>query len=340
MRLTLEIVTQVLFDTKVARVAADIGAALQVVMEQNAGVRLLLPVLKRLPTPGSLRLERAIQRLETISYDTIRQRRRGGADTGDLLSLLLHARDEDGNQMTDRQLRDEVITLMLAGHETTALALTWIWYLLAKHPHIEAKLLAELRAMLGGRPPQVADLPHLPYVDWVIKEAMRLYPPAWWLGREAVEDCQIGGYDVSVGTTVTMSQWVMHRDPRYFDDPDEFRPDRWANGLAKQLPTYAYFPFGGGPRLCIGSSFALMEAALLLATVAQRFRLVHVAEHPVEVLASITLRPKYGMKMTLAAQSAVGHSDNTRERWEQDNGGRGPQRSEVRDECQTLAQTL
>ncbi len=230
----------------------------------------------------------------------LRQRRAASREGSDLLSLLLHAQDEDGSRMTDQQLRDEALTLFLAGHETTAIALSWIWCLLAQHSEVEQKLLAELGQVLGGRTPTAADLPGLPYTEMVVKESLRLYPPAYAMARIALHECEIGGYRVPPGASVVMSQWVMHRDPRYYDEPERFNPDRWANGLEKRLPKFAYFPFGGGPRQCIGNSFAMMEAMLLLATVAQKFRLRLAPGHPVAPFPSITLRPKHGIKVLLS----------------------------------------
>ena len=201
--------------------------------------------------------------------------------------------------MTDQQLRDEVMNLLLAGHETTANALSWTWMLLSQNPLVQTKLQEELQLVLGGRVPTMADLPQLRYTERVVMESMRLYPPVWAITRQALQDCEIGGYPIPAGTNVFMSQWVMHRDPRYFDNPEEFNPDRWADDLAKRLPTYAYFPFGGGPRVCIGKSFALMEAVLVLATIAQKFQLTLVPEHPIVLQPSITLSPKHGIKMLL-----------------------------------------
>jgi cytochrome P450 len=196
--------------------------------------------------------------------------------------MLLQAQDEDGSQMTDAQLRDEVMTLFLAGHETTALVLSWSWYLLATHPEAEQKFHAELHEVLGGRAPNVSDLPRLKYTETIVKEAMRLYPPAYAVGREALEDTEIGGYHVPKGTQLFAFQWVTQRDPRYFDEPDAFKPERWtAEG---QIKKYAYFPFGAGPRQCIGNYFAMMEIVLLLA-------------HKVEVLPVLSLRPKNGIKV-------------------------------------------
>jgi cytochrome P450 len=197
--------------------------------------------------------------------------------------------------MSDRQLRDEVITLLIAGHETTALALSWTWYLLSQNPQADAKLAAELREVLGGRAPTVSDLPRLRYTEQVITESMRLYPPAWGIGREAIADCEIGGYAIPAGTTVIISAWLSHRNPKHFPEPLAFRPERWAGDFAATLPRFAYIPFGGGPRICIGNRFAMMEAVLVLATVAQRFRLEWQPDHPVVPLPSITLRPKGGV---------------------------------------------
>lgn len=236
----------------------------------------------------------------TSAYNIIRDRRESGQDTGDLLSMLLATQYEDGSRMTDQQVRDEVMTMFLAGHDTTALAMTWTWYLLSQHPEVEAKLVEELQTVLDGREPTFADLPRLPYTDMVVKESLRLYPPVWAMGRLANTDSEIGGYSIPKGSFILISQWVMHRDPRYFDSPEVFNPDRWADGLAQRLPTYAYFPFGGGPRVCIGKSFAQMEAVLLLATIAQKFRLTLVPGQEITPWPAFTLRPKQGIRMLLS----------------------------------------
>ena len=204
--------------------------------------------------------------------------------------------------MTDKQLRDETITLFLAGHETTASTLSWTWWLLGLNPAVEAKLHAELDAVLGGRAPSINDLPRLTYTGNVITESLRLYPAAWGLARVAIEDHELAGYPVKKGMGIAMAQWVVHRDPRWYDAPEAFRPERWEGDLLKRLPRFAYFPFGGGPRQCIGNSFALMEATLLLATIAQKYRLRLVANHPVVPLASITLRPRHGVRVILESR--------------------------------------
>ena len=301
-RLTLEIVSNTLFGAAITdELEEEVGESLGVVMERFTG-GILFKVPEAIPTPANLRFRRAIRRLEEIIYGIIQERRRSpDGDAGDLLSMLLAARDEEtGEGMSDKQLRDEVLTIFLAGHETTALNLSWTWHLLAGHPEIEEKLHEELRETLGGRAPEMSDLPKLRYADAVVKESTRLYPPVWGFGREALQDCEIGGFHVPRGTQVVMSQWIMHRDARYFPSPESFRPERWLDGSTDGLPKYAYFPFGGGPRLCIGQSFAKMEAVLLLATIARRFSLRHApGQETVKPLPSLTLRPGNGLRMIL-----------------------------------------
>jgi cytochrome P450 len=205
--------------------------------------------------------------------------------------------------MSSKQLRDEVMTLFIAGHETTAVTLGWAWHLLSQNPGAEQRLADELRSVLDGRAPSMEDLPRLPYLDAMIREVLRLYPAAYIIQRTSIEPFDLGGYHFPSNTTVLMSQWVMHRDPRYFDDPEEFRPERWLNGLADRLPAHAYFPFGGGPRRCIGQIFALTEAALVMATLAQKFRFLEPAGKRVVPEPLITLRAHSGVRMTLAKRS-------------------------------------
>jgi cytochrome P450 len=303
MRLTLEIVARTLFGASVEGQAERVGRAMDVVMKYWASPVALFPWLQWLPTPGNRRYRQAVRELNGIIADTIARRRGAGPDGDDLLSRLLTERDEDGKQMTDQELRDEVVTLFLAGHETTALALSFCFYLLAQHPEAAARLCAELDEVLGERAPTVADVPRLRYTDWVVKESMRLYPPAPSIGREALNDCEIGGYHVPKGAQIALSQWVVHRDPRWYDDPEAFKPERWDNDLARRLPRCAYFPFGDGPRICIGNHFALMEAVLILATIARRCCLTLVPGYRLELLPSITLRPKRGMPMVLTERA-------------------------------------
>jgi len=302
LRLTLQIVGKTLFDTDVERDAQEVGQSLELLLEIGANFRRTIFVPHWLPTPANLRVKREVAQIEKILYRIISERRASGRDAGDLLSMLLAAQDEDGSRMTDKQLRDETITLFLAGHETTASTLSWTWWLLAQNPAAEAKLHQELDAVLGERAPTLDDLSKLVYAGHVITESLRLYPAAWGLARLAVQDHEIAGYPVTKGMGVTMAQWVVHRDKRWYDAPEEFRPERWENDLLKRLPRFAYFPFGGGPRQCIGNTFALMEATLLLATIARKFRLRLVPNHPVVPLASITLRPRHGVRVKLESR--------------------------------------
>ena len=304
MAVTQAIVAKTLFDADVSDDAWDVGQALHVLTEDFSRRRTRLFELPGwIPTPARRRNRAAIARLDRIVYDIIAARRRSGEDRGDLLSILLAARDaDDGARMTDQQVRDEIMTLFLAGHETTAVSLSWTWYLLAQHPEVETPLVEEIRRVLGGRLPTVADLPRLRYTEMVVTESMRLYPPAFMITRRVVEPFEVGGHRMAPETTLVMSQWVVQRDPRWFEAPEAFRPERWEDDLAKRLPRYAYFPFGGGPRLCIGNAFATMEATLLLATIAQRFRFVLAPRVLVTPLLSVTLRPAHGIPMILSAR--------------------------------------
>jgi cytochrome P450 len=304
MRLTLAIVGKTLFDTDVESEADEIGAALTSVMELFDF--LLMPfseLLEKLPLPlpHVRRFRKAKERLDATIYRIIEARRRSNEDRGDLLSTLLAARDEegDGGQMSDVQVRDEVMTLFLAGHETTANLMTWTWYLLSQHGAVEVKLHEELDAALGGRQPTVEDVPRLHYTEMVVAESMRLYPPAWAIGRLALKDHEVGGYTIPAKSLVLLSPYVTQRDARYFPDPARFDPERWTEEARESRPQFAYFPFGGGPRRCIGEGFAWMEGILLLASLARNWRMRLVPGHKVETLPVITLRPKHGMRMTV-----------------------------------------
>ena len=300
MRLTLEIVVKTLFNADVSGDADKVARVLEKIVQPFASQATLKWILdNRLPTPTHRRFNQAAREIDEIVYRIIAERRSSGSDEGDLLSMLLAAHDEDGSQMTDRQLRDEVMTIFLAGHETTALTLSWAWYLLARHPEVERKFHDELDAVLNGRSPAVADLPLLKYTEMIAKESMRLYPPAYGLGRQPLEDCEIGGYFVPRNSQVFMFPWTLHRDARFFEEPQSFSPDRWTEEFTNRLPKYAYFPFGGGPRACIGNYFAMMEVVLVLATMGQRFRFLCLPEHPVSLLPAMSLRPRDGVKVVV-----------------------------------------
>lgn len=257
MRLTLAIVAKTLFDTDVSGEAEEIGQALTTAMQLWR--RMMLPFaeyLEKLPLPANRKFEKTRQQLDAVIYRIIEERRRDGTDHGDLLSMLLAAQDSegDGGSMTDLQLRDELLTLFLAGHETTATALTWTWYLLSQHPEIEARLHVELDSVLGGRTPDVSDLPRLVYAEKVLAESMRLYPPAWVIGRRALADCELSCCHIPAGALILLSQYVMHHDKRFFPDPARFDPERWTPEAKAARPKFCYFPFGSGSRQCIGEA--------------------------------------------------------------------------------------
>jgi cytochrome P450 len=303
MRLTLAVVGKTLFDADVESDADEVGRSMAEVMALFG--YLMLPFseyLEKLPLPPQRRFRRARARLDAIIYRIIEERRRSGADRGDLLSTLLLAMDEEGDRegMTNEQLRDEAMTIFLAGHETTANALTWAWYLLAQNPEAEAALREELDSVLEGeRLPTVEDLPRLRYTEMVVSETMRLFPPAWAVGRLAIEDHEAGGYRIPRGSIVLASQYVMHRDPRFFPDPERFDPARFTPEAKAARPQFAYFPFGGGQRRCIGEGFAWTEAILILATLARRWRLRLAPGQTIEPQPRITLRPKGSVLMKL-----------------------------------------
>jgi cytochrome P450 len=301
MRLTLRVVGKTLFDTDVESEAPEVGAALSSALaelnNQMTGPEFLLPM--RVPTPSRRRLREAVRRIDPVIYRLIAERRADPTERGDLLSVLLHAQDEDGSRMTDQQLHDEAMTIVLAGHETTALALSWAWYLLSEHPETRERLATELDQVLEDRAPTLSDVPKLRFAEAVILESMRLYPPIFGVGRETSVACEIGGFALPAGANVYMLPWVVQRDPRFFDGPDEFRPERWLDGLRERLPRFAYFPFGGGPRLCIGQSFAMLEAQLVLSSIARAWVLDLVPGHPVVPQPTLTVRPKYGLRMQL-----------------------------------------
>ncbi|MCM1983747.1 cytochrome P450 [Lyngbya confervoides] len=302
MRLTLNIVMKCIFDKGVDEGEAQtVAHALDVTMNWFESKRKQgFLVWEWFPRPENLQYRQAIAEMDTAIYELIRQRRANPEASTDLLSLLMQARDEEsGEQMGDRLLRDEVATLMLAGHETTANALSWTWMLLSQHPEVQQKLQAELQEVLEGRPPTYEDLPKLQYTHNVIKESMRLYPPVSIFGREATQDTIIGDYEVHAGTVLMISQWVMHRSPQYFDQPEVFQPERWENDFERSLPRGVYIPFGDGPRICIGKGFALMESVLILAAIAQKFQIEVMPNFAIIPQPSITLRPETGIQVRL-----------------------------------------
>lgn len=302
MKLTLGIVAKTLFDADLdGDLSERVGQAVTVTQEHgNEQFRRLMTLPRWVPTAGNRRSQAAVKDLDSILSEIIRARRTSGEDRGDLLSMLLLARDEDsGAGLTDRQVRDEAMTLFLAGHETTAVALTWTWVLLDQDPGVRQRLENEVDEVLQGRPPDVKDLPNLPYVKQVIEEAMRLYPPAWTIGRQAVEAVDIGPYHLDPGSIVLVSPYAVHRQPEYFPEAETFDPDRFSPERERDLPRYAYIPFGGGPRICIGNNFAMQEACLILAAMVQKVRLSLVPGTDLTPDPLITLRPKYPILMRL-----------------------------------------
>ena len=303
MRLTLVIAGKTLFGADVEADAKEVGEALSDFMEMFGFIFLpFSQYLERLPIPPMNKVFKARERLDRIVYRLIHERRQSPGDRGDLLSMLIAATDVEGDRtgMTDQQLRDECLTIFLAGHETTANALTYTWFLLARDPEPAQRMQWEID-QLGGRLPTFDDLPQLKYTNAVFAEAMRLYPPAWGLGREAVEPHTFGDAKVETGEIVLCSQWVMHRSARYWPQPEAFKPERWLEE-DKSRPKFSYFPFGAGPRQCIGESFAWTEGVLVLATLAQRFALELRPEYRLRLRASITLRPREPVPMRVVAR--------------------------------------
>jgi len=297
--LTLETIARVLFNLDFTNHIDRIEAAARAFHARSARGPAVVYTMRYLPSLTNLRYLWAVGRLEKIIYRIIRSRRGSGRSGDDLLSTLLQARDEDGQAMSDRQVRDELMTLIGAGYDTTTLTLCYAWYLLAQHREVEARLIAELDEVLGDRPPELEDLPRLTYTEQVIKEAMRLYPPGWVLVREAIEAFEIGGYRLPSRTNFVLCAWIVHRDPRFYEQPHEFRPERWTEEFERELPKFAYFPFGGGQRTCIGASFAKMQTSLMLATMAQRFRLALKPGFKLQLLPTITLQPKHGISVVI-----------------------------------------
>ncbi|HET7435189.1 MAG TPA: cytochrome P450 [Thermoanaerobaculia bacterium] len=304
MRLTLSVVAKTLFDADVDDNADEIGGALTELVEMfPLLVHPFSDIIRKLPLPRVRRFERALAQLDRVIYKIIEERRRSSEDRGDLLSMLLLAQDDEEGSggMSDRQVRDEAMTLFLAGHETTANALSWTWWQLAANPEAEAALHRELDSILGDRLPTPADYPRLPVTEMILAESMRLYPPAWGIGRLAIEDVEIGGWTVPKNALVIVAQWVSHRDERFWPDAERFDYTRFTPEAKASRPRFAYYPFGAGPRICIGEGFAWMEGVIMLATLAQKWRFAR-TDDVVKPQAYITLRPKGGMRMRANAR--------------------------------------
>ncbi len=301
MAVTLDIISQTMFGTKVMGHVDAVEQALRVVLRfafDSIQTPFFIPVAY--PTPRNREFKRALDTLDEIIYRIIAERRTSTEEHDDLLAMLLEARDEEtGEGMDDAQLRHEVLTIFGAGHETTANALTWTWYLLAQHPDVFQRLQSELKEALDGRTPTMKDLRNLPYCKQVLEEAMRLYPPAPILGRRVTEQTMLNGYNIPSNTFVVASIYNIHRHPHFWHEPEKFDPERFTPEHSATRHRYAYMPFGAGQHLCIGNQFALMEGQLLLAQMAQKYELRLVPNHPIEREVAITLRPRYGMKMTL-----------------------------------------
>ncbi len=308
MRLTLWIVGRTLFSANVEDETTQVGAAMTTIVSMfNFMVLPFSELLEKLPLPPIRRLKTARRTLDEVIYKIIDERRRIGEDTGDLLSMLLVAQDEEtGGAMDDRQIRDECLTLFLAGHETTANALTWTFYLLSQNAAAEKKFHAELDEVLGGESLTPADYPRLKYTEQIFAEAMRLFPPAWTLGRMATEEHEFAGFKVAPKSLVLASQFLMHRDARFWEQPDAFVPERWKKLSIKEAGNrFIYFPFSKGVRSCIGESFAWMEGVLLLANLGRRWKLSLLPDQKIALQPMITLRPKFGMKMLIEKRSSV-----------------------------------
>jgi cytochrome P450 len=302
-RLTLAIVVQTLFGADVTRDAKEVGGLMVAVLDAaNDRLNSVLRLPSWVPTRRNRKEKRALRRLDQLLNRFIAEHRASRNAPGDLLSVLLAATDEEsGIGMSDGQLHEEMMTLFLAGHETTAMALTWTWYLLSQHPRVEEKLVDEVSGVLRGRAPTVADLAQLPYTEMVVRESMRLYPPAPGFAREPIEDVRIGGYHVPRGSLITVNTYALHRDHRFFEEPERFNPERFAAGWEERIPRYAFLPFGGGPRICIGNGFAMMEGRLILATAVQRWHLSLEPGQQIVPTQLVTVRPKDGMRMRLHA---------------------------------------
>ena len=309
--LTLRIVAKCLFNVDLSDDVGDLGSSFTAMIANPVSLAegfLGLRIDKPFTAYG--RRMAARRAVDTFIYKLIERRRSEKQDVGDVLSMLLTTHDEE-QSLTDTQIRDHIMTFVAAGHETTSLALTWTFYLLSEHPTVYEKLLNELQSVLGESAPTVDTIGKLPYLEWVLNESMRLYPPAWTQGRQSIDEFDLDGYHLPAGTMFMFSQWVMHRLPEIWEAPDEFRPERWDPVSGQKVPQWAYFPFGGGPRICIGMPFAQLEAKLLLATILQHYRLQLASGYRLQLSPLITLRPKHGMPMIARAASSAAEREQS-----------------------------
>ncbi len=311
MQLTLRIVGRTLFGTDLGSDLGDLGPVVTTCLEKaNEYAEAIVRIPLWVPTPSNVRFARAKRRLDAIVHEIIEQRRRSGEQRDDVLGMLMSATDESGTErMDDQQLRDEVMTLFMAGHETIATSMSWTWMLLHQHPQVAARVREEARTVLGGRSPGLEDLPRLAYTGQVIDEALRLYPPAWIVERQAKAEDRLGPWRVPPGTIVAVSPWVLHRHPGLWENPLRFDPDRFTPQRSQSRPKHAYLPFGAGPRVCIGNHFALMEARIILATMAQHYAVDVEQADAVKLAASVTLRPAAGMPARLRRLGDPQHHD-------------------------------
>ena len=309
MQLTLDIAAKTFFGADVSDESREVDVAIRTALESFAKrLNRTIPLPVWMPLPRNRKFHAALRALNQVVQKIIDQRRAETTPRNDLLSILIHARDEDdGSSMTDEQLADEARTFLLAGHETTALVLSWSFYLLARNPQAQARLAAELQTVLGDRAPAVADLPQLKVAEQVVLESMRMFPPAFVIGREALEDFELGEYTIPRGTTILMSQWVVHHDPRWYDRPEQFEPERWSSERMKTLPKMAYFPFGGGPRICIGNTFAMMESVLVLSEIMRSWSVAPAGDEPLVLSPIVTLRPRNPVRVVLSRRPSTAH---------------------------------
>jgi cytochrome P450 len=307
MDLTLKIIMKTMFGTEIGREANVLGDSVDICIDYSAR-KLMSPIFihPSLPTPGNIKHRRALHLLNDTVYALIGKAKEN-SEREDILALLLSVRDEEtGKQLADKEIRDQILTILIAGHETTANALSWTWYLLSQHPEVEAKFHTELDAVLGDGLPTFEDIGRLTYTHQIIQESLRLYPPAWTILREANEAVEMGGETFAAHSTMIISPYAAHRNPAFFEKPDEFIPERFAGDSLKTLPRFAYFPFGGGSRSCIGSSFAMMEAAIVLAVIGRRYRLVPADNHhPIEPEPLVSLRIKNGLRMNIRKRNGL-----------------------------------